>query len=312
MHKSFRSLAEARAWLLGVADAAVADAAPPYSCERFPPTAPLTTLMPTVYGIDPGASSSQAPSSQEEPPTQYCMTQETVTMKDEEIEDISIAHSQHAMMIDGPTAMSTQPPPSTAFGDSRMNIDAPAQPELPTPQEIQLSPEQQHVLDMVKQGKSVFFTGSAGLSSDFAREIHHLIEKRSGTGKSVLLREIIKLRGGRPSVRLGVTASTGIASVNIGGCTLHSWAGIGLGKEDQDALVGKILGIASREYKEEKKRREELLAKKRASHRLTEEEEVFLKRDPNERKSKVLDRWRLCQTLIIDESELWRCMSYMI
>ncbi|KAH9891032.1 PIF1-like helicase-domain-containing protein [Cubamyces lactineus] len=173
----------------------------------------------------------------------------------EEVEDMSIAHSQHAMVIDGPTAMSTQPPPSTAFGDFRMNVDAPAQPELPPPQEIQLSPEQQHVLDMVKQGKSVFFTGSAG------------------TGKSVLLREIIKLRGGRPSVRLGVTASTGIASVNIGGCTLHSWAGIGLGKEDQDTLVGKILGIASRD--------------------------------------KVLDRWRLCQTLIIDESELFDKLEYI-
>ncbi|KAH9919136.1 uncharacterized protein B0H18DRAFT_882181, partial [Fomitopsis serialis] len=31
---------------------------------------------------------------------------------------------------------------------------------------------------------------------------------------------------------VGVTAATGIASINIGGCTLHSWAGIGLGKGD--------------------------------------------------------------------------------
>ncbi|KAI0662490.1 PIF1-like helicase-domain-containing protein, partial [Cubamyces menziesii] len=166
-----------------------------------------------------------------------------------------IAHSQQSMEIDGPTAPPTQPPPSTAVEENRMNVDAPALPELAPAPDIQLSPEQQHVLDMVKQGKSVFFTGSAG------------------TGKSVLLREIIKLRGGRPSPRLGVTASTGIASVNIGGCTLHSWAGIGLGKEDQDALVGKILGIASRD--------------------------------------KVLDRWRFCQTLIIDESELFDKLEYV-
>jgi ATP-dependent DNA helicase PIF1 len=29
--------------------------------------------------------------------------------------------------------------------------------------------------------------------------------------------------------------------VNIGGCTLHSWAGIGLGKESVKALSGKFL-----------------------------------------------------------------------
>ncbi|KAI0336181.1 hypothetical protein GY45DRAFT_587773 [Cubamyces sp. BRFM 1775] len=144
MHKSFRSLAEARAWLLGVADAAVADAAPPYSY--------------------PGASSSQASSSQEEPPTQYCTTQEAVSVKDEETEDVPMVPSQHTIEIDGPAAPSTQPIPPTAAAadDTGMNVDVPAAPELAPPQEIRLSPEQQHVLDMVKQGKSVFFTGSAG------------------------------------------------------------------------------------------------------------------------------------------------------
>jgi hypothetical protein len=44
-----------------------------------------------------------------------------------------------------------------------------------------------------------------------------------GTGKSVLLREIIRMQGGSPSDRLGITASTGIAAINIGGTTLHSW-----------------------------------------------------------------------------------------
>lgn len=89
-----------------------------------------------------------------------------------------------------------------------------------------LSDEQQHVLDLVVQKrKSVFFTGSAG------------------TGKSVLLREIItdlrKLhQKDRESV--AVTASTGLAACNIGGVTLHSFAGIGLGKEEVPELVKKI------------------------------------------------------------------------
>lgn len=91
---------------------------------------------------------------------------------------------------------------------------------------ISLSSEQQHVLDLVvKKGQSVFFTGPAG------------------TGKSVLMRAIIaelKKKWAREPERLSVTASTGLAACNIGGQTLHSFAGIGLGKEDAPTLVKKI------------------------------------------------------------------------
>lgn len=85
----------------------------------------------------------------------------------------------------------------------------------------------------------------------------------TGTGKSVLLREIIKTLGGGPSPTLGITASTGIASVNIGGTTIHSWAGIGLGQEPGKTLAGKILG--------------------------------------QPKLQKVRDRWQAVQSLIIDE-----------
>ncbi len=37
-----------------------------------------------------------------------------------------------------------------------------------------------------------------------------------------------------------VTASTGIAAVNIDGSTLHSFAGIGLGQEDVGILLRKV------------------------------------------------------------------------
>ncbi|KAK5627608.1 hypothetical protein RRF57_003323 [Xylaria bambusicola] len=91
---------------------------------------------------------------------------------------------------------------------------------------ISLSSEQQHVIDLVtKKGQSVFFTGPAG------------------TGKSVLMRAIIselKKKWARDPERLSVTASTGLAACNIGGQTLHSFAGIGLGKEDVPSLVKKI------------------------------------------------------------------------
>ena len=46
----------------------------------------------------------------------------------------------------------------------------------------------------------------------------------TGTGKSVLLREIIKVLK-KQYKSVAVTASTGIAAVNIHGTTLHSFAG---------------------------------------------------------------------------------------
>lgn len=90
-----------------------------------------------------------------------------------------------------------------------------------------LSEEQRKVMNLVAEDtKSVFFTGSAG------------------TGKSVLLREIIKtlrVKYKTQPDRIAVTASTGLAACNVGGVTLHSFAGIGLGKEDIPILVKKIM-----------------------------------------------------------------------
>ncbi|KAL2313437.1 ATP-dependent DNA helicase pfh1 [Schizosaccharomyces pombe] len=91
---------------------------------------------------------------------------------------------------------------------------------------IFLSDEQKRILDMVvEQQHSIFFTGSAG------------------TGKSVLLRkiiEVLKSKYRKQSDRVAVTASTGLAACNIGGVTLHSFAGVGLARESVDHLVSKI------------------------------------------------------------------------
>lgn len=89
-----------------------------------------------------------------------------------------------------------------------------------------LSHEQRKVLDLIVDNKkSVFFTGSAG------------------TGKSVLLREtitVLRQKFQKEPDRVAITASTGLAACNIGGVTLHSFSGIGLGKEDVPELVKKI------------------------------------------------------------------------
>ena len=92
--------------------------------------------------------------------------------------------------------------------------------------ELFLSDEQKAVMKAVMdEGRSVFFTGSAG------------------TGKSVLMRAIIsqlRQKHRKDPDRFAITASTGLASCILEGQTLHSWSGIGLGKEPAPELVKKI------------------------------------------------------------------------
>ncbi|GMM34618.1 DNA helicase [Saccharomycopsis crataegensis] len=89
--------------------------------------------------------------------------------------------------------------------------------------EIVLSEEQNKILEIIKQGHNVFYTGSAG------------------TGKSVLLRHAIKeLRSIHGHGAVAVTASTGLAACNIGGTTLHSFSGIGLGEATAKQLIKKV------------------------------------------------------------------------
>lgn len=184
-----------------------------------------------------------------QPKTEY-LTQQTVQQKPEHPQPVLQAEPQPL----------PQPPP----------VPTPVVPPAPT---IQLSPEQQQVLNMVKTGKNVFFTGSAG------------------TGKSVLLREIIKWCRGQERTT-AVTATTGIASINIGGSTVHSWAGIGVGLESAEKLVAKILG------QEKYKRMKDRQARRDQGLPSDDEDGGW----QNDRQPRVVQRWRSCRTLIIDES----------
>ena len=108
----------------------------------------------------------------------------------------------------------------------------PAHAAAPPPPDPPLSADQAAVLDLVRQGHNVFLTGVAG------------------TGKSFLLKRIVReaVEKYGPDC-VGVTASTGIAAYLIRGCTLHGWAGIGLGVDSETmltAIIKKSPGALSR------------------------------------------------------------------
>lgn len=51
---------------------------------------------------------------------------------------------------------------------------------------------------------------------------------------------------------VAITAPTGIAGLNIGGQTIHSWAGIGLGKEPLEKLKYRLSNDAIKRWKDAK------------------------------------------------------------
>ncbi len=89
---------------------------------------------------------------------------------------------------------------------------------------IKLSNQQEKVLEYVMDGKSVFYTGSAG------------------TGKTILLQKIIsKLKSKYffDERAIAITAPTGLAAVTIGGTTINRFAGIGICEGSIDNIVKK-------------------------------------------------------------------------
>jgi ATP-dependent exoDNAse (exonuclease V) alpha subunit len=79
-----------------------------------------------------------------------------------------------------------------------------------------LSADQKQAVYHIEDGDSIFISGSAG------------------TGKSYLLQY---LKANYLDAGLHITASTGIAAVNVGGQTLHSWAAIGLGNLPAEQII---------------------------------------------------------------------------
>ena len=97
--------------------------------------------------------------------------------------------------------------------------------KINTNNDLILNTGQQKIFDLVvKEGKSVFFTGPAG------------------SGKTALLNYMIEALKNKPNIKeenIYITASTGIAAINIGGTTLHSYVGTGI--VDENSIRGNVL-----------------------------------------------------------------------
>lgn len=86
----------------------------------------------------------------------------------------------------------------------------------------QLNEGQKRFFKEFFSGKNVFLTGPAG------------------TGKSYCLEALFRYLVAK-GIFVGKSALTGVAALNIGGVTLHSWAGLGIADEDTDSIVKKAL-----------------------------------------------------------------------
>jgi ATP-dependent DNA helicase PIF1 len=98
-----------------------------------------------------------------------------------------------------------------------MNTRATEEEEL---DELHLSDSQMRVLEAIMKRKSIFYTGAAGTGKSFilkiVQQVFHYVKKANA---------------------LSITATTGIAAVNVRGMTIHSWSGVGIGTGSLEETV---------------------------------------------------------------------------
>ncbi len=97
---------------------------------------------------------------------------------------------------------------------------------------------QSQALKIMQAGHNIFLTGSAG------------------TGKTFLLNQFIDYLK-KKNIKVGITASTGIAATHLGGRTIHSWVGMGIEQAMNNKSIEKL--VKNEELKERIKEAEVLI-----------------------------------------------------
>jgi ATP-dependent DNA helicase PIF1 len=87
---------------------------------------------------------------------------------------------------------------------------------------VSLNDEQLKIIDKIQNNNNVLITGGGGVGKSFT--IHYIINWAKNNNKNI-----------------GICAMTGSAAILINGTTLHSFLGIGLGKDSVEYLISKIL-----------------------------------------------------------------------
>lgn len=90
----------------------------------------------------------------------------------------------------------------------------------------------------LSQAFATYTPSQKRFSQEFFSGQNLLLTGEAGTGKSYLMRTLFDFVHDR-GLSLAKTASTGVAAFNIGGQTIHSWAGLGLADEDVQSIIVK-------------------------------------------------------------------------